>query len=227
MARLSEAMSQQSDDLTLDEIRDVLAARIIGNAAFDGWSAEAVRNAALEAGIDPDVAAYAFRGGQMEMIDAALGHVDRLMLAALPAEELANLKIRERISRLVRFRLNAFAGQEEALRRAHAIMAMPQNAVQAMKLGWRSAYLMWRQAGDTSTDYNYYTKRTILAGIYTATLAVFIDDHSEGKADTLAFLDRRIDGIMRFEKAKAQWTRKPEHSISISRFLGRLRYPAR
>ncbi|MFN6935372.1 MAG: COQ9 family protein, partial [Tsuneonella sp.] len=81
--------------------------------------------------------------------------------------------------------------------------------------------------GDTATDYNHYTKRAILGSIYAATLAVFVDDQSEGKADTRAFLDRRIDGIMRFEKAKAQILRPDAEHFSITRFLGRLRYPTR
>ena len=85
---------------------------------------------------------------------------------------------------------------------------------------------MWRLAGDTATDYNHYTKRAILAGIYAATLAVFVDDESEGKAVTRAFLDRRIDGVVKFEKAKARWLGKREHFDPV-RFLGRLRYPAR
>jgi ubiquinone biosynthesis protein COQ9 len=85
---------------------------------------------------------------------------------------------------------------------------------------------MWRLAGDTATDFNYYSKRALLAGIYAATLAVFVDDKSEGKADTLAFLDRRIDGVMRFEKAKAQILRPRDERFSMARFLGRLRYPA-
>jgi len=97
----------------------------------------------------------------------------------------------------------------------------------SLKMGWHSADLMWRLAGDTATDYNHYTKRTILAGIYTATLAVFADDESEEKADTRAFLDRRIEGVMKFEKAKAKWLNSERESFSISRFLGRLRYPAR
>lgn len=80
---------------------------------------------------------------------------------------------------------------------------MPQNVARAAKLGWRSVDTMWRMAGDTATDYNHYTKRTILLGVYTATITVFLDDDSEGQADTRAFLSRRIDGIMRFEKAKA------------------------
>ena len=103
---------------------------------------------------------------------------------------------------------------------------MPQNARSALKASWHSADVMWRLAGDTATDYNHYTKRAILGSIYAATLAVFVNDESEGKAETRAFLDRRIDGVMRFEKAKAQMFGQRGH-FDVARFLGRLRYPAR
>jgi ubiquinone biosynthesis protein COQ9 len=213
------------NDLTLDELRRKLAPHIAASAVFDGWSKEAVLIAAADAGIDPEVAVYALRGGQMAMIEAWIDHVDVLMEQALPAATLAGLPIRERIRRLVLFRLDAVSGAEEALRRALAIMAMPQNAARALKRGWRSADLMWRLAGDSATDFNHYSKRAILAGVYAATLAVFIEDRSEGKAETREFLDRRIAGIMRFEKAKAQLLRPREESFSLARFLGRLRYP--
>lgn len=216
-----------SDDLTLDQLRDRLAPRIAAGAAFDGWSAEAVASAARDSGVDPDVAAYAFRGGAMEMIAAWIATVDARMAEALPVETLAALPVRERIRRLVTFRLDAIAGLEESLRRALAVMAMPGNAATALKLGWRSADAMWRFAGDTATDYNHYSKRAILGGIYAATLAVFVDDTSDGKAETKAFLDRRIAGIMRFEKAKAQLLKPSDEHFSIARLLGRLRYPAR
>ena len=227
MARRSDPMARDREDLTLDDIRDLLAPRIIANAVFDGWTNDAVRNAARESGIDEDVAIYAFKAGQMEMLTAAIAHVDREMALALPQAKLAEMKIRDRILTLIRFRLEAFHGREEALRRALAIMAMPQNVLRALRLGWRSADLMWSLAGDTSTDYNYYSKRSILGGIYGATLAVFVDDDSDGKAETLAFLERRIAGVMRFEKAKAQWLSAPEDRFSMARFLGRLRYPAK
>ena len=84
---------------------------------------------------------------------------------------------------------------------------------------------MWRRAGDTATDYNHYTKRAILSGVYAATITVFLDDESEGFADTRAFLSRRIDGILRFEKTKAQLIKQRERLPSLSRFVGRLRYP--
>lgn len=214
-------------DLTLDELRLAMAPTVAEAAIFDGWSGDAVAAAANDLAVDPDVAALAFPGGAMDMIAAWIETIDANMAEALPQAALARMPIRERIRSQIQFRLDAVVGLEEALRRALAVMAMPQNAARALKIGWHSADIMWRLAGDIATDYNHYTKRTILAGIYGATLAVFVGDDSEGKADTRAFLARRIDGVMKFEKAKARFLNSDRESFSLTRLLGRLRYPAR
>ena len=214
------------DDRTLDELRLALAPEIARVAVFDGWTDGALTQAAALAGVDPAVARLAFPGGAMDMIAAWIDCTDAKMLSALGGGTLAELKVRERIRALLQFRLDAIAGYEEALRRALAIQAMPQNLARTLRIGWHSADLMWRLAGDIATDYNHYTKRAILMGIYSATLAVWVEDESEGKAETRAFLDRRIEGVMKFEKAKAKWLGQREH-FDPMRFLGRLRYPAR
>ena len=219
-------MAAGADDRTLDELRLALAPEIARTAVFDGWTDETLRQAAALAGVDPAVARLAFPGGAMDMIAAWIAGTDAKMQHAFGDGALAGLKIRERIRALLQFRLDAIAGQEEALRRALAIQAMPQNLARTLQIGWHSADLMWRLAGDSATDYNHYTKRAILMAIYSATLAVFVDDQSEGKAETRAFLDRRIEGVMKFEKAKAQLLQRRE-GFNVARFLGRLRYPAR
>lgn len=211
---------------TLDEIRESLAGDVAANAAFDGWTTRAVTAAAAARGVDADVAALAFPGGATDMIDAWFESVDAAMLTALPPDRLAAMKIRERITTLVETRLELVAPNREALRRALAILAMPQNLATAARLGWRAADVMWRAAGDTATDYNHYTKRAILGGVYAATVQVFVDDDSEVQADTRAFLARRIEGIMRFEKTKAGIVARAANRPSLSRFIGRLRYPA-
>ena len=212
-------------DPTLDEIRAALAPAIAANAGFDGWSDAAITLAAESEGLDPDVARLAFPGGALDMIDAWFAAIDAAMLAALPPGKLATMKIREKITALVEARLNLLAPNREALRRALALLAMPNNLVRAARLGWRAADAMWHAAGDTATDYNHYTKRTMLAGVYGATVTVLLDDDSEGHTATSAFLARRIEGIMRFEKPKAQLLGRPTHRPSLSRFIGRLRYP--
>lgn len=221
-----------SADLTLDALRAALAHAVADAAVFDGWTRAAVVAAAEAEGADPAVAVLAFKADgtdvePMVLIEAWIASVDAAMAANLPGETLATLSVRERIRRLVQFRLDAVVGQEEALRRALAIMALPANAPAAVRLGWRSADAMWRLAGDTATDYNHYTKRATLAGVYASTLAVFAFDDSDGHAETRAFLERRIDGVMRFEKAKAAFRRSRGERFSVARLLGRLRYPER
>lgn len=213
-------------DPTLDEIRAALAPIIPVHAGFDGWSDTARTRAAEEAGVDPDIAALAFSGGPVDMIDAWFAAVDMEMAALLPASALATMKIRARIAALVMARIGVVALHRDALRRALAILAMPANLGRGMQLGWRAADAMWRLAGDTATDYNHFSKRAILSGVYGGTTLVMLDDDSQDLAETRAFLDRRIDGIMRFEQTKARLLARRDHLPSLSRFIGRLRYPA-
>jgi ubiquinone biosynthesis protein COQ9 len=149
------------------------------------------------------------------------------MVAALPPETLAAMSIRKKIAALVEARLDLLAPDREALRRAYAVLALPANALRAAKLGWRAADAMWRAAGDVATDFNHYSKRMTLSAVYASTLLVFIDDDSEDHADSRAFLARRVEDVMRFEKVKAQWRGVGGgERLSLSRFVGRLRYPA-
>ncbi len=219
-------MVQSLADMTLDELRPVLARALPRHAGFDGWGDKAVESAAAELGIDPAIARLVFEGNRVAMIDAWFASIDTDMLEQFLPEALASMKVRERIIALVTARLDLANPHREALRRAAAILAFPANAPRGVQLGWRAADAMWRAAGDTATDYNHYTKRAILGSVYAATLAVFLNDESEDLPETRAFLGRRIDGIMQFEKTKAKLVEmKPP--FSPSRFIGRLRYPAR
>ena len=173
-----------------------------------------------------DRARLAFPGGAAEMIDAWFDWGDKTMLAAFPPEKIAAMKVRDRIRNLLLFRLHMLAPYREALRRAVAMLALPRNAPKGAGLAWRSADRIWRLAGDTAADFNHYSQRAILIGVYGSTTLVFLDDESEDLAATTAFLDRRIDEVMRFEKAKARWKGSASPHFSLSRFLGRLRYPA-
>lgn len=216
-----------AEDETLDMLRLRLAPLIAANAGFDGWSSHAVAMAADAAGVDRDIAALAFEGGPMGMIEAWFGSVDAAMQAQFAPGQLAAMKVRARIAALVEARLAILAPHREGLRRAQAIMAMPRNIGRAAQLGWQAADVMWRAAGDSATDYNHYTKRATLGAVYAATLLAFASDESEDFALTRAFLARRIEGIMRFEKAKARLVPSSDHHFSMARFLGRLRYRGR
>ncbi|WP_037498563.1 COQ9 family protein [Sphingomonas jaspsi] len=217
-------MDEQSP---LETLRLKLALKVGENAVFDGWTPTAVDAAADQLGIDREKARLAYPKDAPHMIDAWIQGVDAAMVDHFTPERLAGLGITKRIRAMIWFRLETTGPAREAVRRALSILAMPQNVPLALKTGWRSADLMWRLAGDTATDYNHYSKRLILSGVYSATLLAWLDDQSEGWTDTAAFLDRRLADVGRFEKWKAGWTSNDLYRPSMTRFLGRLRYPAR
>jgi len=210
----------------LEQLRRRLALAVGENAVFDGWTRAAVDSAAGRLGIDPVQARLAMPNTQAGMIDVYIQEVDRSLEAYFTPERLAGMKIREKIRSLVWRRLEVMGPSREAVRRALAVLSMPQNLLLALRISWRTADGMWRIAGDTSTDFNHYTKRMTLGALYGSTLLIWLDDATDGWSETAAFLDRRIDDVMRFEKFKADWRGSSDH-LSLSRFLGRLRYPPR
>lgn len=211
----------------LERLRLKLALDVGANAAFDGWNAKAVESAASQNGVDPAQARLAFPKKPADMVDAYIAGVDAAMEKQFSAEKMSALKVRDRIRALIWYRLEVMAPAREAVRTGLSILAMPQNLPLALNAAWRSSDLMWRIAGDTATDYNHYSKRLILSGVYGSTLLAWLDDQSPDWADTGAFLDRRLAEVMRFEKWKASWAGGDLHRPSLTRFLGRLRYPAK
>lgn len=211
----------------LEQLRRRLALATGENAVFDGWTRGAVDSAAQQLGIDVVQARLAMPRDAAGLIDLYIQEVDRGIEAYFTPERLSKLKIREKIRSLVWRRLEIMGPAREAVRRALASLAMPQNIPLALRISWRTADVMWRIAGDQSTDFNHYSKRLTLSAVYGSTLLVWLDDKSEGWRETAAFLDRRIDDVMKIEKLKADWRGSADQRLSVSRFLGRLRYPPR
>lgn len=182
--------------------QDDLLAAIAPHVPFDGWSEASLAAACAELGIAPEQARQVAPGGAVDL--AALAHrkADRAMAAAMAGEDLAALRYRDRVARGVWLRLEAIE-DAEAIRRALALFALPHLAPLGARLVWETADTLWEVLGDTSRDVNWYSKRATLSAVWSAVLLYWLGDQSEGKADTRAFIDRRIEDVMRFEKAKA------------------------
>ncbi|HUN53080.1 MAG TPA: COQ9 family protein [Candidatus Sulfotelmatobacter sp.] len=185
------------------EKRAILAAAL-PSVAFDGWSAETLRAATAAAGFEPSMALRAFPSGAVGLLEFFIAEADRRMLDDLAAVDTGMLKLRERIATAIRLRLTAQAGHREAIRKGLSVLALPVHAGRALRGLYRTVDAIWYAAGDTSTDFNFYSKRLLLAGVYSATLLYWLDDKSEGQTATWNFLDRRIGDVMRIQKLRGR-----------------------
>jgi ubiquinone biosynthesis protein COQ9 len=174
------------------------------HAAFDGFSDKALARGGEEAGADKETLARLFPDGPLSLVTLFSENADREMEAALAQLDLAPMKIRERIRVAVKARIAAIRPHKEAARRAAAFLSLPMHAALAATLLYGTVDAIWRAVGDTSTDFNFYTKRAILAGVYSTTLFRWFTDQSEDESATDAFLAARIENVMQFEKLKAQ-----------------------
>jgi len=174
---------------------------------FDGWSRATLAAAARDAGVDPALAHALFPRDGVDLALAWHRRGDARMVAALAARDLSQLRMREKIALAVRLRLED--ADREAVRRGAALFALPQHGLDGARALWATADAIWAALGDTSDDGNWYSKRAILTSVYGATVLYWLGDDSPGHGDTWAFLDRRIDGVMRFEMAKAQVQKSP------------------
>lgn len=212
------------EDRTPEELRAPLLEAILAHVPFDGWTSKALENAATDIGISKEMAELGYPGGAIEMLEDHLNNANILLANELATLDLPSMKIRDRITIAVRTRLEQNAKSREIVRRGLFTLALPQNLALGSKALWNSADTMWRAAGDTSTDHNWYTKRATLSAVYSAVLLFWLNDESEDYADTWAFLDRRIEDVMKIETAKYKLRQSSANFPSFSRFLGRLRY---
>ena len=178
-------------------IRDRILVAALAHVAFDGWTQRTLKAGVKDAGMSPDMALRAFAGGIPDLVDHWADWADRWMLDDLAAQDLAAMRIRDRITAAVKARLQVMDPHPEAARRLFAYLALPPNAPLAARLTWRTVDVMWYAAGDDASDFNYYTKRGLLASVYTTTALCWLSDTSDGHADTWAYLDRRIADVMK------------------------------
>jgi|SRR5690349_874744 ubiquinone biosynthesis protein COQ9 len=184
-----------------DAVRTAIIDSSLPHVPFDGWTQAALQQGAEGAGFEKVMALRVFPGGPPEAVEFWSQLADRRMLAALEQRDLVSMKVRERVATAIRVRLEQTAGHREAVRRALGLLSMPLNAGKGPALLWRTVDAIWYAAGDTATDFNYYTKRGLLAGVYSTTLLYWLEDRSEGFANTWSFLDRRIGEVMRVPQA--------------------------
>lgn len=184
-----------------EKSRDDALEAALPHVPFDGWTATALRRGAKDAGRDPVEAVGAFPGGGADMVAHFSDMADRRMLAALADMDTASMRTPERVAAAVRVRLEQAESWREAVRCAVSYLALPLNLPLGAKLLYRTVDAIWRAAGDTATDWNWYSKRGLLAGVFSATVLYWLNDRSEGSVETWDFLDRRLRDVAAFSKA--------------------------
>ncbi len=219
---------RQASGEKLDDLRDRLLDAALERAAFDGWTGAMMSAAEADAGLPEGSASLASISGPVDLLDFWALRCDEAMNAAMQSLQLDAMRVREKVSVGVRARIEAIGEENrEAARRAAARLALPDAAARGAHMMWRASDRIWRALGDPSTDGNFYSKRAILTGVVTGVLSVWVSADGPEDDAPWRFLDRRIENVMQFEKAKARMRKLAEGLPSPVELAAALRYPRR
>ena len=199
-----EEMTTRKAKMDDAALKNAVVGAALAHIAFDGFGEKLMERAASEAGASREDMRRLFPDGPLALLEAYSIGVDGEMERRLAKLKLSAMPVRARIAMAVKTRLAILKPHKEAARRAAAHLSLPPNLALGMKLIYCTVDAMWRAAGDVSTDFNFYSKRAILAGVYSATLMRWFTDDSEGESATDAFLAARIENVMQFEKLKGR-----------------------
>lgn len=202
-------------------VRDELLLATLPHIAFEGWTDRALRAGIADRGLTAAEGELAFRGGAPEMIAHWSAWSDGRMLALLDEVDPKAMTERERLSFVMRARLETNVPYREAVRRTLAYLALPIHADLSARLAWRAADAISYAAGDRLTGFGFYTRRGLLAGAYAATVLFWLDDDSEAFVETWAFLDRRIDDLSRLPQPMAVLARLGQRLPTPTRLFRR------
>lgn len=192
----------------MTDLTDRLLDAALIHVPFDGWGEAALRAAAADCGVEFAAAQAAFPRGGVDMALAFHRRGDAQMLVRLAEQDLSQLRMRDRIALAVRLRLEA-TEDRELVRRGTTLFALPMHAAEGARALWGTADAIWTALGDSATDYNWYTKRATLSGVYSATVLYWLGDDSPNADATWDFLDRRIDEVMQVERVKGTVSKNP------------------
>lgn len=214
------------DAATREKARETLLLATLPHVAFDGWSLTAMIAGASDAGMSAVEARRYFPGGPAEMVRLFSEWADARMLERLEEAPLEEMRIRDRVAFAVWARIEALFPYREVARRTLSFFALPAHAPLGASCLYRTVDAIWYGIGDRSTDFSFYTKRALLAGVVSSTTLNWLQDSSEGSADTRAFLERRIADVMRLQRASARLesiTSRLPDPFRLARLMGERR----
>ncbi len=189
---------------------------ILQISPFPGWNVDALHSALSDtmSRLEFDLL---FPSGTESLI-----YEYRAYLLTLLSESILMLPIDLGITAKIRWMMRAhfehIIAYDDAEHAALSEVYHPSIAMNAPVYVGQLTDVMWRAAGDESTDMNYYTKRMSLGSAYVATL-LYWHTSSASIEDVMQFFDNRLDNLKSITKGVKEYAPNPDNIMKNIRLL--------
>lgn len=188
---------------------DNLMRQLLKNVAESGWNAESLLDALNMLELPDKDAQLIMRGDPINLIQLFDDWINEQVMESLDGEKYASLKVHEKIKHLLSLKFKTMHSHKDAVQKGVHLFKKPNAVQQSLGLLMKTVNQMWYDAGDQSTDFNYYTKRATLSLVYMRVFIIWLKpstglDQIDGVIDDalldsyrLSQLKNRTKGLVR------------------------------
>ena len=187
--------------VNLNKLRYQILLKAKEHVSKCGWNDKLFYNIASKSKFKFSEIAVLFPEGYITLLEMYLDTVNNQMTEDSKKINLIRLRVHERVKELVILRLKIMSREKELISKTYFHLLLPQNFKIASRCLYKAVDQIWFVAGDNSTDFNFYSKRAILASIYTLTMIHFINN--DNMDETLSVLNKLLKRVSKIPKIKS------------------------
>ena len=173
-------------------------------ADISEWSLDSLEEVRLTA-TDIEVPVSALFKGEADIaLQEFNTFCDGMILADLKAKGVEELRTHEKVEQALALKFRYMHDAPTLTMAGIRYLTNPLRYRLALRLQWQTLDAIWYFAGDQATDFNYYSKRSLLGYIFKTTLVYWMRHRHQDIQQTLDYMHRRFMGVAKIHKAKAQ-----------------------
>lgn len=181
-----------------NKIKSIILQKLKKIVSDEGWS-EKVLKQLLQNGVEKSDLVTFFQYDYKELLKYSLEELNNSLEKEINKINIINYSLNKRIKKILMLRFNILNNDKEFYKKTFYHLLIPSNNKIMKSSLYKSVDTMWYLAGDNSTDFNFYTKRLILAVIYVNALFVLFNKNFD---EVESNIDRNLKKISIIPKIK-------------------------
>ncbi len=196
--------------------REIFSHKFINLLFSEEICEETMELASINCGLDKHHHKLLFQGGLVELLSFLSQLNDDIMLEKL-SHIINPTSVTQKIAIATKIRVKLL--DRIILQKIFNFYINPLHTKNSIKLGFKTCDSIWKYSGDRSADYNYYSKRILLASVYLPSLLYYLGDDSENFESTDLFIQSSLEKIVRIAGLKKKIKLPKIENIPILRMF--------
>lgn len=182
-----------------------------------GLNKNSLENISKRYGLNINEIELLFPEGNIDLIKFTLEQLNKELEEYCKKIDLIRLPVHKRIKKVLLSKISLMNKNKLFYRSIFLNLLIPKKNFSLSNQLYNSVDQIWFIAGDSSTDFNFYTKRLILSGIYSRVILFFFNNNNQKELENI--LDESLKRVSKIPEIKSKLKIFKDYLPKIANFV--------